>query len=37
MKPLANCLAVAPFAVLAIVAAAQVTTSQYDNRRSGAT
>jgi hypothetical protein len=37
MKPLTNCLAVAPFAALAIAAAAQVTTSQYDNRRSGAT
>jgi hypothetical protein len=39
MKPLTNCLAVAPFAALAIAAAAQVTitTSQYDNRCSGAT
>jgi hypothetical protein len=37
MKPLTNCVVVAPFAVLAIPAAAQVTTSQYGNRRSGAT
>ena len=37
MKPLTNCLAVAPFAALAIAAAAQVTTSQYDNRCNGAT
>ena len=37
MKPLTNCFAVATFAVLAIAAAAQVTTSQYDNRRTGAT
>jgi len=37
MKRLTNWFAIATFAVLAIAAAAQVTTSQYDNRRTGAT
>ena len=37
MKRLTNWFAIATFAVLAIAAVAQVTTSQYDNRRTGAT
>ncbi len=37
MKPLAICVAVVTFTFVAIVAVAQVTTSQYDNQRTGAT
>jgi hypothetical protein len=37
MKPLASCFVLVIFALLAISVVAQVTTSQYDNSRTGAT
>ena len=37
MKPLARCCAALPFVLIALTAGAQVTTSQYDNARTGAT